>query len=152
MRPVDLYHVGFVTDDFDKTLEFLSKAAGYRWANELKTDNLLVIGEAETIVPLRCTYSRDEPHVEVLQAIPGTLFSPSGTSPHHLGYWSDDIEADLAALAAAGATIDGRGYWPDRRGPIWAFATPPGGPRIELVHSASKASMERWWKTGVLGG
>jgi catechol 2,3-dioxygenase-like lactoylglutathione lyase family enzyme len=141
-----------VVEDLDSALAWLTRTAGYRWCEELKVDNLLVTTQGETIVPLRFTYSMDAPHVEVIQEIPGTLFAPSQSSPHHLGYWSDDIDADLDALEAAGATIDGRGYWPDGKGPIWAFATPPIGSRIELVHRSSQPNMEVWWSTGVRGG
>jgi catechol 2,3-dioxygenase-like lactoylglutathione lyase family enzyme len=148
----DQYHVGMVVDDLDEALAWLADIAGYRWCEELKVDNLLVTKETETIVPLRFTYSMDEPHVEVIQEIPGTFFAPAQSSPHHVGYWSDDIDGDLDVLEAAGATVDGRGYWPDGRGPIWAFATPPVGSRIELVDRSSKPNMELWWSTGVRGG
>jgi hypothetical protein len=152
VNAVDHYHVGMVVHELDQALAWFAETAGYRWCEELKVDNLLVTADGETTVPLRFTYSMDEPHVEVIQAVPGTLFAPVQSSPHHLGYWSDDIDNDLAVLEASGATIEGTGYWPDGRGPIWAFAAPPLGARIELVHRSSKPGMEQWWATGVRGG
>ena len=152
MNALDQYHVGIVVDDFDSATDWLAKNAGYRWCEEMTVKNLFVTPVGETPISLRLTYSRDEPHLEVIEAIPDSIFTSSEPSLHHLGYWSDDVEADLAALEAEGATIDGRGFWPDGKGPIWAFATPPIGPRIELVHRSSKGSMEQWWATGVRGG
>jgi catechol 2,3-dioxygenase-like lactoylglutathione lyase family enzyme len=151
MQAADLYHVGAVVDDLDAATNFLAKTAGYRWCEEMRVDNKLVCPEGETIVPLRFTYSMDEPHVELIQSIPGTIFSPASSGSHHLGFWSDDIDADLGVLEAEGATIVGRGFWLDGGGPLWAFATPQIGPRIELVHSSSKPSMERWFATGTWG-
>jgi catechol 2,3-dioxygenase-like lactoylglutathione lyase family enzyme len=152
MRAEDEYHVGVVVDDLDAATQWLAKTAGYRWCEHMRVDNKLVTSEGETIVPLRFTYSMDAPHVEIVQSIPGTLFTPAPSAPHHLGFWSDDIDADLGVLEAEGATIAGRGFWVDGRGPLWAFAIPPIGPRIELVHRSSKPSMERWWATGSRGG
>lgn len=151
MRPEDQYHVGIAVNDFDSTLEWLSKAFGYRWCTEYNVDNLLVTPDGPITVPLRFTYSMDEPHIEVVQCIPGTLFVASGTTPHHLGYWSDDIDADTAALAAAGAEIEGKGYWAEGEAALWAFARPPAGSRIELVSRLVKPSMEQWWATGEIG-
>lgn len=151
MRPEDQYHVGTVVDDFDGTVDWLSATVGYRWCEEINTENLLVSACGEQLVPLRFTYSMDEPHVEVVQAVPGTLFVATPRAHHHIGYWSDDIEADLASIEDAGAVIDGRGYWPDGSGPIWAFASPPSGGRIELVGRNSQASLQRWWATGLWG-
>ena len=70
---------------------------------------------------------------------------------HHVGYWSDDIDGDIAALEKAGALLEGRGFWPDGRGPVWAYVTPANGSRIELVDKLAKPSMEQWWATGTRG-
>jgi hypothetical protein len=152
VKALDQYHVGIVVDDLDDALAWWSNTAGYRWCQELNVENVLVTSESETVVPLRFTYSMDAPHVELIQTIPGTILAPSAASCHHLGYWTDDIQSDLTALEGAGAKIDGRGFWPDGRGPIWAFATPPTGSRIELVPRSSKPNLERWWATGKMGG
>lgn len=149
MKPTDLYHTGIVVNDLDGAVEWFAKSAGYRWCEEMKVDNLFVTAAGETAITLRFTYSMDVPHLEVIQAIPKSIFAPSESSPHHLGYWSDDIDADIAMLEGTGAAVDGRGFWPDGRGPIWAFVTPPMGSRIELVHRSAQPSMEHWWTTGV---
>lgn len=152
MQPQDQYHIGIVVDDLDAAKDWYSEMAGYHWCEEMKIENVFVTSNGEAKVPLRFTYSRQDPHVELVESIPGTTFTSAWPHLHHVGYWSSDIEADVAALQAAGAELEGKGYWPDGRGPIWAYVIPPMGCRMELVDSAAKASMERWWATGVRGG
>lgn len=48
----------------------------------------------------------DQYHVEIIQSVPGTLWKPvAGSGIHHLGYWSDDVAADSAELAADGVDV-----------------------------------------------
>jgi catechol 2,3-dioxygenase-like lactoylglutathione lyase family enzyme len=152
VRPEDHYHVGIVVDDLDTAKEFYSASIGYRWCDEMRIENVFVIADSEKAVSLRFTYSREAPHIELVESIPGTAFTSSWPHAHHVGYWSDDIHADIATLEDAGARLEGRGYWPDGRGPVWAYVTPPNGCRIELVDSLAKPSMEQWWATGARGG
>jgi catechol 2,3-dioxygenase-like lactoylglutathione lyase family enzyme len=121
------------------------------YSNDLRSDALAGCA-GSMIASLRFTYSGQAPHVELVESIPGTLFAASSPYVHHVGYWSDDIDRDIAALEAAGALLEGRGFWPDGRGPIWAYVTPPNGSRIELVDRQAKPSMEQWWATGTRGG
>ena len=76
-------------------------------------------GESEQPVvleggPARLTfgfaYSIQDPHrIELVQAIPGTLWEvPRPGGAHHLGYWSDDVPAMSAALAARGLPLAAR--------------------------------------------
>ena len=100
-------------------------------------------------VLLRVTYSMDEPHLELIETTPGTLFTPSATNLHHLGFWCDDIDGDVAALEARGGALEGKGYAKAGGDPLWAFVKPPGGPLIELVDRTAKPWMDRWWATGL---
>jgi catechol 2,3-dioxygenase-like lactoylglutathione lyase family enzyme len=152
VRPEDQYHVGIVVNDLDAAKEFYTVSAGYRWCDEMRIENVFVAANRETAVSLRFTYSREAPRIELVESIPGTLFAASSPHVHHVGYWSDDIDGDIATLEAAGALLEGRGFWPDGRGPIWAYVTPPNGSRIELVDKQAKPSMEQWWATGTRGG
>lgn len=68
-----------------------------------------------------------------------------------MSYLSDNIDGDIAALEKAGALLEGRGFWPHGREPVWAYGTPPNGSRIELVDKQAKPSMEQWWATGTRG-
>jgi catechol 2,3-dioxygenase-like lactoylglutathione lyase family enzyme len=152
VRPQDQYHVGIVVDDLEAAKAWYGQAAGYHWCEEMRIENVFVTPDGKTTVPLHFTYSREDPHVELIESVPGTGFACASPFAHHVGYWSSDIEADLDALQTAGAVLEGRGFWPDGRGPVWALVVPPMGCRIELVDDAAKPSMEQWWATGVRGG
>lgn len=139
-------------DDLAVAKAWYAQAADYRWCEDMTIENDFVSSEGELKVTLHFTYSMDYPHLELIEAIPGTRFFAARSDPHHIGYWTHDIEADIATLQAAGAEIEGRGYWPDGRGPVWAYVIPPMGCRIELVDAAARPSMEEWWATGIRGG
>ena len=43
------------------------------------------------------------PYVELVDAIPGTVWTPApGNAAHHLGFFVDDLWREAAELAAAG--------------------------------------------------
>lgn len=74
------------------------------------------------------------------------MWQPSNSGVHHLGYWSDDVAADSAALVAQGYEMEITGPGPDGV-PMWAYHRHPTGPRIELV--TRRAPMfETYWATG----
>src|SRR5579862_8569652 len=102
MTPEDLYHTGIVVDDFEGALAWLTDVAGYRWCDELALDQVVWTPEGDRKVPIRFAYSRDEPRLEVLQAVPGTVWVPSDSGIHHLGYWSEALDSDLEALEGLG--------------------------------------------------
>ena len=89
-----------------------------------------------------------EPRLEILQTVPGTVWVPADSGVHHLGYWSDDVESDLAALEANGMRYEVKSYNPDGSGTLlWAYCKGPAGPRIELVSRAMAPFIEHWWST-----
>ena len=104
MKATDQCHVGIVVDDYDAARADLSELFGYRWCEDLVFTLPVQFGGGEQEVELRFSYSMDAPYLEVVRAVPGTPWEPAaGSGIHHLGYWSDDIAADSAAL-------DGRGF------------------------------------------
>jgi hypothetical protein len=97
-------------------------------------------------------YSGDAPRLEVLQSVPGTIWVPADSGVHHVGYWSDDVESDLATLEANGMRYEVKSYNPDGSGRlVWAYCKGPTGPRIELVSRAMEPFIEYWWSTADSG-
>ena len=149
MRASDQYHAGIVVDDFDAALNDLSALFGYEFASplELSTPVRLPEGEqtVERTIELRFTYSVTVPRVEVIQTIPGTLWTPAaGSGIHHLGYWSDDLAADSSLLEQRGYPLEAAGARDDGTA-IWAYHRGAVGPRIELVSRDLLPFMEQWW-------
>lgn len=148
LRAENLYHTGIVVDDFDGTLERLTKVAGYRWTDVVSVDQDAVTPDGEITIPMKMAYSASDPYVEILQTVPGTVWVPANSGVHHLGYWSDDVEADLATLEANGLGLEVKSFNPDGSGPLlWAYCKGPTGPRIELVSQAMKPFIEYWLST-----
>jgi lactoylglutathione lyase len=93
-------------------------------------------------------YSGAEPRLELLQTVPGTVWTPADSGVHHLGYWSDDVESDLATLESNGMALEVKSYNPDGSGTLlWAYAKGSTGPRIELVSRNMEPFIAYWWET-----
>ncbi|MCV7411030.1 glyoxalase [Mycobacterium florentinum] len=148
MKPENLYHTGIVVDDLDATLDWLTKIAGYRWTDVVEVDQVAQTPDGEITIAMRMVYSGNTPRLEILQAVAGTVWVPAESGVHHVGYWSDDVEADLAALEANGASFEVKSYNPDGSGTLlWAYCKAATGPRIELVGRAMEPFIEYWWNT-----
>lgn len=145
MRAADLYHVGLVADDVDATRDELSELFGYEWAPEISNPTPVCLAGADTTVDLRLVYSRTMPRIEIVRSVPGTVWTPvAGSGIHHMGYWSDDVEGDVAVLTDRGYAAEALGREPG--GPtLWAYLHSAGRPRVELVSRAMQGPMEQSW-------
>jgi hypothetical protein len=151
VKAEDLYHVGIVVDDLDAALRSLTAVGGYRWCDQYEGDQVVETRDGELTIPLRFAYSMSEPRLEILQSVPDTLWVPASSGIHHLGYWSDDVDADLAALVGAGLEVEARAPLPDGS-TLWAYCGAPSGPRTELVSAMIRPVMEQWFETGRMPG
>lgn len=98
MRPY--FQVGFVVPDLEAAMAELAAGLGVE-----------ILGPLERDVPdgvLRIAFARTPPpYVELIQGPPGSLWDATeGGRMHHLGYWSDDLEADSARLEAVGMELE----------------------------------------------
>lgn len=147
MRAADLYHTGIIVEDFTGAMAWYSETAGYRWCEPSDGETEIVTSGGRQTIPMRLTYSVNEPRLEIVQAVPGTIWAPADSGIHHLGYWSDDVDADVAVLEAAGLTLDVTGLFPDGT-PMWAYLSAPGRSRTELVSRAMQPSIMEWIRSG----
>jgi hypothetical protein len=142
MDAADLFHVGVVVADLDAELERLGSLFGYRWSDEVALTTTVRFPSGGREVDLRFRYSRNGPRLEVIQQRPGTLWMPvEGSGLHHLGYWSDDVAADGAALREAGYAVEAEGV--DGGSPTWAYFGDGHHPRIELVSTSMRRFMQQ---------
>jgi hypothetical protein len=148
MNGTDLFHIGIVVDDLDAALDELGGLFGYEWCPIFAIETAVVLHEREVMVDLRFVYSKTEPRVELIRAIPDTPWIPAaGSGIHHLGYWSEDISHDAQELDARGYVEEARGVLPEGT-PIWAYYRSAKGPRIELVSRQLQAGLEHYWASG----
>jgi catechol 2,3-dioxygenase-like lactoylglutathione lyase family enzyme len=148
MKPEDLYHTGIVVDDLDATLDWFTRVAGYQWTDVVEVDQVAHTPQGRVTVPMRMAYSGTVPRVEILQTVPGTIWVPADSGLHHLGYWSDDVESDLATLEASGMRYEVKAFNPDGSGTLlWAYSKGRTAPRIELVSRAMEPFIAYWFAT-----
>ena len=151
MRAADQFHAGIVVDDFDATLSGLTELFGYEWGEEIRATVPVRLPDGEITIDLGFVYSLNLPRLEIIRSIPGTLWSESpGSSVHHLGYWSDDVEADSARLTEKGYANEAMGCDPDGH-PYWSYQRSANGLRIELVSRTIEAALQNYWTTGRIG-
>lgn len=143
MKPADLFHLGIVTEDMDATMATLSAVLGYEWTGEMGAPITVTLPTGDAVLELRCAYSITVPRLEVVRAIPGTLWEPApGSGIHHVGYWSDDVAADAAGLEKQGYVLEASRSGSDGV-PFFTFHRSESGFRVELVTRQAQPSIER---------
>jgi hypothetical protein len=147
MNAENLYHAGVIVEDFEGSLAWYSEHMGYRWCEPFDGETTIVTTAGERVIPMHMTYSMNEPRLELIEAVPGTIWVPADSGIHHLGYWSDDVDADVAHLVAAGMSLDVTGLLPDGSS-MWAYCSGAGRTRTELVSRALQPSLTAWFTSG----
>jgi catechol 2,3-dioxygenase-like lactoylglutathione lyase family enzyme len=135
VKPGDCYHVGLVVDDIATAAARLTATAGYRWTKPVESTLRVTTADGDTEVPFRFVYSVQAPHLELIQEVPGTIWTtPPGGAAHHVGYWVDDIAAAAAQLERAGYRLEARPSGDTLA--TFAYYTDSSGVRIEIVDRA----------------
>jgi catechol 2,3-dioxygenase-like lactoylglutathione lyase family enzyme len=135
LQPTDLYHVGLIVDDIDTAAKRLTAVNGYGWTKPVEAVLAVTTPERDYEVPFKFIYSLQAPHLELIQQVPGTIWSTMpDTAAHHLGYWVDDLAATAAGLEQAGYRQEARPAGDELA--MFAYYTDPAGVRIEIVDRA----------------
>ena len=88
-------------------------------------------------------YSVDEPHLELIEELPGSVWVCNEHSNlHHIGFWTDDLTGDTAALI--GSRVPHAALRASRRiAPLsFAYHRIDLGVRIEIVDTTMRPAME----------
>jgi Glyoxalase/Bleomycin resistance protein/Dioxygenase superfamily len=150
MKAEDLFHTGIVVDDVDATLAQLTDLFGYEWCETIAMPTPVALPTGDVTLDFRITYSMTTPRLEIIESIRGTVWVPAaGSGIHHIGYWSDDVARDSAALRQRGLPREAAGTRPDGI-THWAYHRGPTGPRIELMATELRPVLEQIWATGKL--
>jgi hypothetical protein len=107
LRHDALFHTGIVVDDLAAAAAEMGEQLGVTWY-EGGGEVLLVTADGAALTKTAYVLSKEGPHhIELVQSVPGTLYTPTPTArAHHLGYWTDDVRAASAALEAQGLPLD----------------------------------------------
>jgi hypothetical protein len=133
LSATDLYHTGIVVPDIEAWKTRMAEVAGHRWTETMAADLLVRLADGERVLPLRYAYSLDAPHIELVQEITGTPWTPAGhIAIHHLGYFCDDLPTTSKRLEEAGFPLEACAMV-DGSMSIFAYHLDPSGVRIEIV-------------------
>jgi Glyoxalase/Bleomycin resistance protein/Dioxygenase superfamily len=138
------YHVGIVVPDLVEAQAELTRQLGVTWGPVLHFDATDVRDEAgrDVLLPITLCYSVEAPHLELIEEVPGTVWTCNDHSNlHHIGFWSDDLPGSSAALSESGCPLQLCG----RAGAVapssWAYHRTGLGIRIEVVDAAMRDAM-----------
>jgi hypothetical protein len=147
MQPTDLYHVGIVVPTLEDGQEHFAEMFGVRWAPVMESATAIRTADGVVAtVDLRLVYSVDAPHIELIEAVPGSVWDLNPYSNiHHIGFWSDDLAGDWARLHGGGCPLEVMGDGGGTDPLFWTYHQDRLGVRIELVDGAIRAGMEAGW-------
>ncbi len=138
------YHVGIVVDDLPAAQADMTGQLGVTWGPILHldaTDYRDGSGQ-DLVLPTTICYSVDAPHLELIQAVPGSIWVTNEHSNlHHIGFWSDDLAADGAALTSAGCPLQLCGRAGDHAPASFAYHRNALGVRVEIVDASMRDVM-----------
>ncbi len=103
MAESPIYHVGIVVADIDAAMTQLTAATGITWApvqRDIPVHYGTKDGEVDWISSF--VYSKEMPHIELLQQKDGTIWEKTGF--HHLGLWRQDVDASSHEIEQRGCT------------------------------------------------
>jgi hypothetical protein len=147
LDPSALFHTGLVVEDLEAATATLSALAGYHWTSVMELEVAARTERGVQRFHQRFLLSIEEPRLELVEAIPGSVWVSNGDNgAHHFGYWAeaDRIEQISQALVAAGLPVEvSNDYEADGR-LMWVYHRGFGGVRIELLSTLIKPSMDAW--------
>ena len=142
------YHVGIVVAGLPEAQAQLTEQLGIRWGPVVHFDAAEyrdADGRDQTLPTTFC-YSQDDPHIELIEELPGSIWVRNEHSNlHHIGFWSDDVSLDGERLSGSGCPMQFCG----RSGADapWSFAYHGHslGVRIEIVDASLRPTMESFF-------
>ena len=149
MKASDQFHAGVVVDNLDAAMNDLAALLGYEWCPAITVPLQVTFPAEVTTVELTFAYSVTTPRLELVATVPGTLWSPVA-GVHHLGYWSDDLNADGELLSSKGYTLEATGFGPDGSS-LWSYHRKANGFRVELVNRQLRSFLEQYWTPAASG-
>ena len=154
MQPTDMYHVGIVVSRLEDGQAHFADLLGVRWAPVIEAPTAMRSSDGTVAtVDLRLVYSIDAPHLELIEAVPGSIWVLNPHSNiHHIGFWSEDLRGDRTRLHAGGCPLEVMGDSGGSEPLFWTYHNDPLGVRIELVDGALRAGMQAGWDSAAGAG
>jgi hypothetical protein len=150
----DLFHMGVVVPDLDLAVRELGSLLALTWTDVVETPVRQRRPHGVEEYVMRVVYSTGRaPHLEVIEAIPDSLFAldPSRHRLHHFGVWVDDVAAEGERLTALGMPRVSE-LVRDDGPPLIAFHARPDGERLELCDVSLRPGFVAWISGGAYPG
>ena len=130
----DLFHTGIVVDDLASSKEELGAALGVTWREGGADVRLTDVTGVRTVETAYALSTSGPHHIELVQSIPGTLWSVVAPGhAHHLGYWVDDVSSAAAELERLGSAQVASIAIKDGRPPMCTYHRSRSGLYLEIV-------------------
>lgn len=141
-----LWHVGIVVPDLDAAMDEFTRASGVSFTSTLDREVAVETAAGPESGRVRWAASRGEqPDWEVIEQRDGfwSVGRNGGAALHHIAYWSDDLESDIAHYREAGHVLEAQGR--DDEGRVrFVYLVGPSGVRIELGARYTQQSWDEW--------
>lgn len=147
LDPKALFHTGIIVDDLALAMKTLTEIAGYTWTVPMELEVTPRTASGVTKFAQRFALSIEEPRLELVEAIPGSVWQSNGANgAHHIGYWAepDRINAISQGLVELGLPVEASNDYETDGALVWVYHRGLGGNRIELLNTFMKPMMEAW--------
>jgi hypothetical protein len=135
-----LFHIGVIVPDMQRGLEDIARRFGASFPEPRQAQVRVRYRGAETQVPVTFAYSRQgPPYIEVIQAVPGTVWAAgAGSRIHHLGVFVNDIEDEIGRLQAEGFEYEAASLGQDGSMQGAQYINNDLGIRLELIRGETR--------------
>jgi Glyoxalase/Bleomycin resistance protein/Dioxygenase superfamily len=143
--PMTLFHVGIVVPQIAPAQAHLHQLLGVEWGPVVEIDALAVRDGAgvDTAVPNRLCYTTAGPNLELIEEVPGTVWTCNEYSNlHHIGFFVPGLAAEAGRLEGAACPMELCGRDGGRAPSSFSYHRDPLGLRLELVDEGLRPSME----------
>lgn len=138
------YHVGIIVRDLTAAKAQLTEQLGVTWGPVLRLDHAEYRdGDGrDLLLPTTMCYSVEQPCLELIEEVPGSIWECSEYSNlHHIGIWCDDLGTESQRLTQVGCPLQLSGRSGSVAPSAFTYHRSPLGVRIELVDSAMREAM-----------
>jgi catechol 2,3-dioxygenase-like lactoylglutathione lyase family enzyme len=138
------YHVGIVVPDVAVARGRLTDQLGVTWGPLVHLADVEYRDASgdDLLLPTTFCYSVDEPRIELLEEVPGSVWVRNEHSNlHHIGFWSDDLPGASARLIGGGCPLQFCGRTGEDAPVSFAYHRDELGVRIEIVDEAMRDAM-----------
>lgn len=148
----DLFVTGLIVPDIEAAVAETERTLGLSFTPVQTSPLTMRTPNGIEHFDLRFVYSLGTaPHVELIQAVPGTYYDPKGTGYiRHIRMWVDDLASASAELASRGMPLEAAGMNHAVEPYAFVFHANDWGLRVELVDAGQRGYFETWLAGGEL--